>query len=396
MSIFTIKNALIFDGWDEELVEGSVVVEDGYTQEVGSSASEGEVLDAGGRVLTPGFIDAHFHAYAHSLDGMAIERGPLSYAALVGANRLHAALRRGFTTVRDVAGGDVGLRDAIRQAVIAAPHYLYSGPALSQTGGHGDPRRENIDLCFAHGHLNEIVDGVDDVRRVVRDRLRTGAHCIKIMASGGVFSLTDPLAVPQYSAEEIRASVDEASRRKSYVAAHAYSADAVTHAVTNGVRSVEHGNLIDAATARLMAKHGAYLVPTLATYDAMDRRGAELGLNQISLAKNREVLTQGKDAVRLAYEAKVPVGFGSDLMGDLEDEQLQGIRLQVEASDVLSTLRALTSVNADLIQDPSRGRLEEGAVADLILHEENPFSVPETLWDAKAERVVFRAGEQAR
>ncbi|MFC7404072.1 metal-dependent hydrolase family protein [Georgenia alba] len=392
----SIVNALVFDGWSEDLTEGSILLRDGEIAAVGDVTPEGEVLDARGAVVVPGLIDAHFHAYAHSLDGLEIERGPLSYAALVGARRLRDALRRGFTTVRDVAGGDIGLAQAIERGVVTAPHYLYSGPALSQTGGHGDPRRAEVDLCFAHGHINEIVDGVDAVRRAVRDRLRTGAHCIKIMASGGVFSLSDPLAVPQYSPEEVRTAVEEATRRGSYVAAHAYSSDAVTHAVTNGVRSVEHGNLIDGATARLMAEHDAFLVPTLAAYDAMDRRGAELGLNAISLAKNLEVLDHGKRAVELAYDAGVAVGFGSDLMGGLDDDQLVGVRLQMEASSPLATLRAMTRVNADLIGDARRGRIEPGAVGDVVVLDGNPFENPAVLWDETIPRTVTRAGHVVR
>lgn len=392
MHTTTLIGALIFDGWSAELTEGSIVIRDGEIVATGDVPAEGEVLDVRGAVVTPGFIDAHFHAYAHGLDGMAIERGPLSYSALVGARRLRDALHRGFTTVRDVAGGDIGLAQAISQGVIAAPAYLYSGPALSQTGGHGDPRRAEIDVCFGHGHLNQIVDGVDEVRRAVRDRFRTGAHCIKIMASGGVFSLSDPLALPQYSRDEISAAVDEAERRGSYVAAHAYSAEAVTHAVVGGVRTVEHGNLIDAATARLMAEHDVYLVPTLAAYDAMDRRGAQLGLNAVSLAKNLEVLHHGKDAVRIAYDAGVAVGFGTDLMGDLADDQLRGVRLQVEASSVLDTLRAMTRTNAQIIGDARRGRIEPGARADLVILERNPFEIPETLWDTQAGRTVVLGG----
>ncbi|GAA4429056.1 amidohydrolase family protein [Georgenia halophila] len=390
--VLTITNALIFDGWSADLTEGSVLVRDGEIAAVGDVTTEGEVLDARGGVVTPGLVDAHFHAYAHSIDGLEDERAPLSYAALVGARRVRDALRRGFTTVRDVAGGDIGFANAAAEGVITAPHYLYSGPALSQTGGHGDPRRAEVDICFSHGHLNELVDGVDEVRRAVRERLRTGAHCIKIMASGGVFSLTDPLAAPQYSPEEVRAAVDEATRRGSYVAAHAYSAEAVTHAVTNGVRSVEHGNLIDAATAHLMADRDAYLVPTLAAYDAMDRRGAGLGLNAVSLAKNLEVLDHGKHAIEVAYEAGVPVGFGSDLMGHLDDDQLVGVRLQVEASSVLATLRAMTRTNAEIIQDPRRGRVEEGAVGDVVIYPGNPFEHPELLWDDRPVRTVVRGG----
>lgn len=391
-SLLTITNALIFDGSSPVLIEGSIVMRDGVIEDVGDVAPVGEVIDARGKVVVPGLIDAHFHAYAVGLGGFEVERGPLSYAALVGAQRLGAALKRGFTTVRDVAGGDIGLAKAVREGVFASPRYLFTGPALSQTGGHGDPRAEDLDLCFSHGHMCDVVDGVDDLRKAVRNRFRTGSHAIKIMTSGGVVSLTDPIRVPQYSAEEIQAVAEEAARRNSYVAAHAYSPEAIRHSVENGVRSIEHGNLLDAQTAALMADHGSFLVPTLAAYYAMDRFGEELGLHPVSQAKNAEVLSAGKTAIELALAAGVKVGFGSDLMGALETEQLAGVRLQVQAAGMLETLRSMTSVNSELLQDPLIGRIGAGAHADVLILDGNPFEDPAVLWDEGRSRTVIQAG----
>ncbi len=390
--MLTITNALIFDGTSPELVQGSILMRDGAIAAVGEVAVDGEVLDASGKVVMPGLIDAHFHAYAVGLGGMEVERGPLSYAALAGSLRLGKALRRGFTTVRDVAGGDIGLAKAAREGLFASPRYLFTGPALSQTGGHGDPRAEDLDLCFSHGHMCDVVDGVDELRKAVRNRFRTGAHAIKIMTSGGVVSLTDPIRVPQYSAEEVRAVTEEAARRNSYVAAHAYSPEAIRHSVENGVRSIEHGNLLDAETAALMAERGSYLVPTLAAYHAMDRFGRELGLHPISQQKNAEVLAAGRTAIQLALAAGVKVGFGSDLMGALETEQLAGVRLQVEAVGVLETLRAMTSVNAELLRDPLIGRIGVGAHADVLVLDGNPFEDASVLWDESRPRTVIQAG----
>jgi imidazolonepropionase-like amidohydrolase len=212
------------------------------------------------------------------------------------------------------------------------------------------------------------------------------------MTSGGVISLTDPIRVPQYSPEEVRAVTEEADRRGSYVAAHAYSPEAIVHSVLNGVRSIEHGNLLDADTAALMAEHGAFLVPTLATYDAMDRRGADLGLAPVAQAKNREVLDAGRRAVELARAAGVRVGFGTDLMGALEDEQLEGVRLQVEVDGPLDALRAMTSVNAALIGRDDLGRVAVGAVADLLVLDGDPFADPSVLWAGPERRTVVQAG----
>ncbi|BCB76716.1 peptidase M38 [Phytohabitans flavus] len=342
--------------------------------------------------MLPGLIDAHFHAYGIDLDMLALESRPLSYVALAAARRLSAALTRGFTTVRDPAGGDAGLARAIAEGLLPSPRYLWTGAALSQTGGHGDPRAADSDVCGCATHATEVVDGVDPLRQAVRDRFRRGAHAIKIMASGGVVSLTDPIRIPQYSPEEVRTVCDEATRRGSYVAAHAYSPEAIRHAIDNGVRSVEHGNLLDADTAKAMADAGAYLVPTLAAYDAMDRRGADIGMPAVSRQKNREVLDAGRTAVELARAAGVRVGFGTDLMGVLEDEQLNGLRLQVEVDGPVTALRSATSVNADLLGRPDLGRVRAGCVADLLILDGDPLREPSLLWAGPERRTVVQAG----
>jgi imidazolonepropionase-like amidohydrolase len=308
----------------------------------------------------------------------------------MGARRLTAALRRGFTTVRDPAGGDPAFARAASEGLFPSPRYLYTGAPMSQTGGHGDPRPPESSACVHDAH---IVDGVDDLRRASRDRFRQGAHAIKIMTSGGVISPADPIAIPQYSAEEIRAVVDEARRRHSYVIAHSYSAEAVQHSVINGVRSIEHGNLIDAETVTIMAEHGAFLVPTLIAYDAMSRRAAGLGLPPVSVRKNNEVLDSGQRAVALARDAGVRIGFGSDLMGELEDEQLGGLRLQSEVLGVLETIRCATVTNADLIQRDDLGRLVPGAVGDLLILDGDALTDPAALWDDNRPRTVVRSGQ---
>lgn len=388
-----IEHALVFDGWSDELVEGAIHVADARVVEVGGGPAPAElVLDARGRTVVPGLIDAHFHAYGTSLDLLEIESSATSYVAIEGSRRLTAALHRGFTTVRDVAGGDAGLARAAAAGIFASPRYLYTGPALSQTGGHGDPRPAEMDLCCRGRHLCEVVDGVDDLRRAVRDRFRRGAHAIKLMTSGGVVSPTDPIRVPQYAADEIRAVVEEATRRGSYVAAHAYSPEAIVHSVDNGVRTIEHGNLLDEASAAAMARAEAFLVPTLATYEALDRRGAELGLAPVSQEKNREVLDAGRRAIGIARAAGVGVGFGTDLMGALEDEQLEGLRLQVEVEGPLATLRSATSVNADILGRADLGRIGPGTVADLVILPGDPFDDPSVLWSPDAGRTVIRGG----
>ena len=389
--LVSIINALVFDGTNPEPFEAAITIENGRIVAVGGDTrAEARRLDARGRLVIPGLIDAHFHAYGIGLDLLQVEATPLSYVTAKASHRLAATLRRGFTTVRDVAGGDIGLQRALDEGLLAGPRYLYTGRALSQTGGHADPRPGHLELRCDCGHMGEVVDGVDDLRRAVRDRFRTGSHAIKIMTSGGVVSPTDPLRLPQYSAEEVRAVCDESDHRDAYVAAHAYSPAAIVHSVRNGVRTIEHGNLLDDDAAAAMASHGAYLVPTLVAYDALARRGDDLRLPAVSQAKNREVLDAGIGSVEIARAAGVAVGFGTDLLGALEDDQLLEFRIRSEVDSVADLLASATSVNADIIGRPDLGRVEPGAVGDLVILDGNPFNDPAVLWEPA--RTVIQGG----
>lgn len=359
----------------------------------GGTVPEGAVvIDGRGHTLMPGLIDAHFHAYASEFDVFGIDSSPTSFVALQASRKLGDALRRGFTTVRDVAGGDSGLRRAIERGVFDAPDYFYTGPALSQTGGHGDNHHPGVDSCAEHHHMGVVVDGTIEVRRTIRAFLRDGAHAIKVMASGGVASHSDPLHVSQFSLEELTAAVDEATRFGTYVTAHAYTSDAVQRAVAAGIAGIEHGNLIDEETIAMMAAAGTTLVPTLIAYEAMARRGAAVGMSEENRRKNAVVLEKGREATRLAADSGVRVGFGTDLMGDLDDEQLAGFRIHVE---VLGTARAIvsaTAVNADIMGLTDRGRIAVGLRADLVLYPGNVLQDPEVMWTEDAERLVLLAG----
>ena len=179
---------------------------------------------------------------------------------------LEAMLRRGFTTVRDAGGADWGLAEAVRRGLVQGPRLFFSGRALSQTGGHGDftPRSDAASLCACQIHsygFSHVADGVPAVRKAAREELRRGATQVKIMASGGVASPSDPIWNLQYSMEEMRAIVEEAEGWRTYAMAHAYTPEAITRAVEAGVRSIEHGNLIDRATAERMAARAPISCP---------------------------------------------------------------------------------------------------------------------------------------
>lgn len=396
-----VQNAVIFDGFNADLTEGSVLIQDGLIVEVGqvsrpSYFKDDEVLDVKGKVVTPGFIDNHFHAYGIDLNMMTMEGRPKSYVALKARYRLEQTLKRGFTTVRDVAGGDIGLAMAIKQELVNSPNYYFTGPALSQTGGHGDPRDATLDICCLDNHGVEVVDGVDNLLVATRERLRRGAHAIKIMTSGGVVSLTDPIAIPQYSAQEIQAVTSEANRRGSYVCAHAYSPEAIIHSVQNGVRSIEHANLLDEKAANEMKKFNAVMVPTLVTYKAMAKFGRDLGMSEIALGKNAQVLDSGLKAVELAMSKEILVGFGSDLMGDLEYLQLDGLEVQHEVQGTLELLRSITSRNAEILGTQKHGWIKPDMSADLVVLSHNPFENSSTLWTEDQNRIVIKAGKVVR
>jgi len=213
----------------------------------------------------------------------------------------------------------------------------------------------------------------DEVRRAVREQLRNGADQIKIMAGGGISSPNDPLEGTQYALGELAAAVEEADAAGVYAMAHAYSARAVTRAVQAGVRSIEHGNLIDAATARVMKRHGAFLVPTLATYAALAAEGARLGWSEAMRAKLAVVADRGIEAIRLARAEGVPVVFGTDLLGHMHAQQSNEFTLRAAAVPPLELLQSATHTAAQLLrQDGRLGQITPGAWADLLLVEGDP------------------------
>src|SRR5580704_18929400 len=282
------RSARVFDGESEKLREGvDVVVEGAAIREIAERpvAGDVEVIDCQGRVLMPGLIDAHVHVYAAGLNIVRVVQSPASYLAHFAAQFLHASLDRGFTTLRDVGGADIGLALAIKDGLLGTvPRLFYGGRLISQTGGHGDfrPGDHSFDMGHACGcsytadHLAVIADGVDAVRKAVREEFRRGASHVKLMASGGVASPTDPIDRCQYSDEEIRTAVEEADRAGHYVAAHCHPKEAVRRAAALGVRSIEHATMIDEATAGFVAEKGAFTVPTMAIMVGLLEEGEAL------------------------------------------------------------------------------------------------------------------------
>ncbi len=382
MSGFLFHGGKFLDPRQDALIDGiEVLIEGDTVKEVAdrpiASASATRV-DLAGRTLMPGLIDAHAHVYLTEVDFHRLADVPLTLLALKAADAMRAMLRRGFTTVRDVAGGDWGIKTASETGLIEGPRLFVAGKAISQTGGHADFRRRTEDgpgcaCCSGLTHSSRIADGVDAVILAVRDELRKGADLIKIMVSGGVSSQADPLESTQFRLDEIAAACEVAGHWGSYVAAHAYTAEAIQRAVSQGVRTIEHGNLLDDATAQLMAERGAFLVPTLVAYDALKRRGAEYGLSDYSLAKNEIVLEAGLRSVELAKRAGVAIGFGTDLLGQLQTDQSREFLIRSEIEAPIEVLRAATLVNARIVKHEGKlGEIVPGAFADLLVVQGDP------------------------
>lgn len=345
----------------------------------GRRIDDARLTDAGGRVVLPGLIDAHVHVVAasHDLVGLGLQAPSLLVAQ--SSQIMRAMLHRGFTSVRDAAGADFGLQEAVQRGLFEGPRLSIAGFPVSQTGGHADMRpkgvrtREMFCSCAGLGLIGAIADGVGEVRRAVREQVRNGANQIKIMAGGGISSPTDPLEGTQFSIDELRAACEEAEAANLYAMAHAYSPRAVTRAVQAGVRSIEHGNLIDEATARVMKTHGAYLVPTLSTYAALADEGERLGWSTEMLEKLERVQSRGIEAVRIARAEGVPVVFGTDLLGHMHERQNGEFDLRLQAMGPVEALQSATVVAARLMRQEGRiGELVAGAYADLLIVDGDP------------------------
>jgi len=383
MSMILFNHADLLDPESGHLRKDRFVLVDGSTiREVSDrppQAPRARVIDASGRVLMPGLIDCHVHCLASQVHLGRMANVPNVLAALRAVPLLRGMLARGFTTVRDAGGADYSLAEATRTGVIDGPRIFPAGKALSQTGGHGDFRERNdiIEPCACTpklGAIARVVDGVDAVRRAAREEIQKGATQIKIMASGGIASPNDPIHFLGYSEDEIRAIVEEAANAGTYVMAHAYTARAIARAVRCGVRTIEHGNLVDAESARVMADHGAIAVPTLATYEALATEGASLGFPAEAVAKIESVRGDGLRSLEIFAHAGVRMAYGSDLLGESQRLQSDEFALRARVLGAAEAIRAATTHAAHVLNMEGRlGTIAPGAIADLLLVSGNPL-----------------------
>ena len=387
---YLLRNAAVFDGSSPDLTEDDVVIENGRIADIGPrlSAANATQVDLAGQTLIPGIIDAHVHVYASELNLTSNMRRPWTYLAQYANGFLRNMLSYGVTSIRDVGGGDYGLARALADGLVTGPRLFYGGRLLSATGGHADWRPGHED---DHDHLPcncgaidqklaVLADGPDAVLRAVREELRRGADHIKIVASGGVASPNDPVDNLQFTDDEIRTICDEVTRHGRYVAAHCHPAASVERSVRLGVRTIEHGTLIDDATARYVAEQGAYLVPTMAVIFAFYEDGAAYGLPAASVRKIGEVVGHAHSGMERMKRAGCKIGFGSDLLGAQHTRHGTEFTLRKDVFTPLEILRQATSTNAQILNRSGEiGCIRVGARADMIAVRGNPLEDIELL-----------------
>jgi imidazolonepropionase-like amidohydrolase len=406
MTQLILEDARIFDGVSEECLEGmTVLVEDGTIREVSDrpiTSVDAQRIDVAGKTLMPGLIDMHVHSYFSDLDPRVLNDRDAPYRTAYAIKKLGHALDSGFTTVRDIGGGDYPLAAAIADGLIRAPRFFYAGKILSMTGGHVDYRTPN-EKHHTHGYCScasmnwagVIADGVDECIKAAREELRRGAHCIKIVASGGVMSPSDPIWMNQFREDEIRAIVQECVERRTYVSAHCLTSESTRRSVEFGVRCIEHAALIDAETASFVAERGAYVVPTLSVLFSLVESGLGMGLPPDRIDDVRRIYEESIDALDLMRSAGVKVAFGTDLLAGFYTQQCREFELRRDVFTPVEILRQATSVGAEiLMQEGKLGCIEPGAHADLIVVDGDPLEDISLLAaDGRNLDLIMRAGE---
>ncbi|WP_206080452.1 amidohydrolase family protein [Mangrovimonas sp. CR14] len=403
-----ITNAKIFNGEDEKLIDGDILIENNIIKQIGPSikAPKGaEVIDAAGKTVIPGLIDMHWHMMWAKLSVPVVMSKDAFYLGIMAAQTAEEDLLRGFTTLRDVGGNTFGLKEAIDQGIIPGARIFPSGALVSQTSGHADFRPglepNHAPYLETSGHTI-IADGVPEVYRAVRQQLRRGATQIKLTAGGGVSSDMDPLDVRQYSLEELKAAVEAADEWNTYVAVHAFSDDAVQMAIKAGVKSIEHGMLLTDETAKMMVEKDVWLSiqPILNDEDAIPF--PEGSNNQ----KKYVEVTNGTDnAYALAKKYGVKTAWGTDVIFD-PGLCLKHGKLLAKLKRWYTPYEALkmaTYDNAQLLklsgprnpyQQGELGVIKEGAYADMIIVDGNPLENIDLVADPENNfKVIMKDGK---
>jgi imidazolonepropionase-like amidohydrolase len=376
-----LTNARIFDGTGSPIAEGQVAMENGRIAEVGSGLDGDEVLDLGGRALLPGLFDCHTHVAVSDVNLFGIVQKPFSLAFYEAERNLRNTLATGITSIRDAGGADLGVKTAVETGLIAGPHMQISLTMISQTGGHGDgwmPSGQYLRLFVQHpGVTGNIVDGVEEMRKKVRELVRMGADVIKVATSGGVLSPRDDPRHAHFTQEELNVLVDTARGLGRWVMAHAQAYDGIKNAIRAGIRSIDHGIYLDDEAIGMMLEHGTFLVPTLvAPLGVIKAADAGAAIPEASVRKAREVVEMHQDSFRRAVAAGVRVAMGTDSGVTAHGDNLEELALMesggMSPSDVLVATTRTAAECLDVAGD--RGTVEDGKRADLVVVDGDPFA----------------------
>ena len=403
------ENVRIFDGQSDTLsgpmnvlVRGNRIEKISPDPIATDRSAMTRIIRGEGRTLMPGLIDAHTHIMFATVPQLALLTSDVGFLNVAAVRAAEDMLMRGFTSVRDLGGPVFGLKRGIDLGLVPGPRIWPSGAFISQSGGHGDFRLPN-ELPAAPGSFSlservgaaAIADNPDTVRLRAREQLALGASQLKLMAGGGVASSFDPLDVTQYTVPELRAAVEAAENWGTYVTVHAYTPRAVQQAIKAGVKCIDHGQMLDEATARLMARSGTWW----SLQPFVDDGLSPFPEGSPSRAKQLEMYAGTDTAFALAKKHKIKIAWGTDTLFNREKAATQGAQLvgMVRWFTPVEVLRMATSGNAELLalsgpRSPYPGKLgvvAEGALADLLLVDGNPLENIELVADAANNFVLI-------
>ncbi len=383
-----IRNTTLIDGnGGKPLQNAAILIRDNKIEAVGTEQgiklpnATIKQIDAKGGTLLPGLIDTHVHLLMQDINLVAMMQMPYSLSYYKAAKYMAATIDAGITTVRDAGGADLGMKQAVEQGLVIGPRMQISITALSITGGHGDGMMPSgVNLSFfpsTPGRPDNICDGVEGVRRKVREVLRAGADVVKICSTGGVLSPTDHPEFTQFSPEELDVIVREAAYRKGVkVMSHAQGLEGIRNAVEAGVHSIEHAIYLDEPLCELMIERGTYIVPTLLAPVSVLEQGKASGMPDYGIRKSAEVIEAHRESIALAHKMGVNIAMGTDAGVMPHGTNLRELGLMAGIGmSPMETIVATTKTAADCLGWQDRvGTLEAGKLADVIISRVDPLT----------------------